>query len=112
MVNRLAMTPNHIEVWGDSDGDGVPDVMGEWFDTDHYSTWPGDPTPAYDGNFMPATETRADVGLTTIAECEVQAKALGKQLKAHQLAQRLIIPMDARVELYDRVSILDVRGVS
>jgi len=109
---RLNMTPNHIEVFGTEPATGV----GDWFDPDHYTTAPTRPlTPAsiqaaYTGEFMPVTLSISEDGLDTEVEADARASALGRQLKDRILGARVVIPMDARVELYDRVKVSDQRG--
>ena len=105
LSNRLAMVPNHIQVFSKDTAEAS--VSGDWYDPDHYSS-----PPTYDGPFMPVVRSKYQDGLTTSALCDDQAAIEGRQLKIDQLSQRLIIPMDARVELFDRVSILDTRAVS
>lgn len=48
--------------------------------------------------------------ITTQANADNRAAAILTRLKAEMLAGRLIVPHDARVELYDKVSVVDVRG--
>ena len=116
---RLNMIPNHIEIYGGLDEvTGHPAVSGHWFDTDHYSGWvtPAE-TATYDGSFMPVKASGStdsslwETGMDTAAECRVRAAELGWQLKDQILGTRVIVPMDARVELYDKVKIYDVRGI-
>jgi len=108
---RLNMTPNHIEVFGTDPESGV----GDWFDPDHYDTPPSRPfTPAeieaaYTGEFMPVTQPISEDGLDTEAEADNRAAFYGWQLKDQILGTRVLIPMDARVELYDRVKVIDER---
>ena len=115
---RLNMVPNHIEIYGGLDETyGIPTVSGHWFDTDHYSGWvsPAE-TATYDGPFMPVVASGGtdnplwETGMDTEAECIVRAAQLGWQLKDQRLGTRVLIPMDARVELGDRVKIIDTRG--
>ena len=115
---RLNMIPNHIEVYGGLDETyGIPAASGHWFDTDHYSGWvsPAE-TATYDGSFMPVKASGStdnelwETKLDTDAECRVRAAELGWQLKDQILGTRVIVPMDARVELYDRIEIQDQRG--
>ncbi len=109
---RLTMVPNHIEIFGTD----PETTIGDWFDTDHYATPPTRPfTPAdietaYTGEFMPVTESKSEYGLDTEAECDNRAEFYGRQLKDQILGTRVIVPMDARVELYDRIKIYDSRG--
>ncbi len=116
----LNMVPNHVEIFGGLGEDGYPTVSGHWFDPDHYSTAPTTFTPeaietAYDGEFMPVTASGStdnpiwEIGLDTVTKCETRASELGRQLKDQILGTRVIIPMDARVELYDRVELVDKR---
>ncbi len=115
---RLNMVPNHIEIFGGEDETtGYPTVSGHWFDTDHYSGWVSlAETATYDGPFMPVEASGStdnmlwEIGLDTAAKCRVKAAELGWQLKDQILGGRVIIPMDARVEPYDRVEINDQRG--
>ena len=112
---RLNMVPNHIVIYGGEDE--FPTYEGHWFDTDHYSGWvsPSE-TATYDGPFMPVTakgDTNSELwetGFRSDAECAIRAAELGWQLKDQRLGTRVVIPMDARVELYDRVSVDDSRG--
>ncbi len=94
LSNRLNMVPNHVEVFG-TDPEAV---VGNWYDPDHYSS-----PPAYDGSFMPVTLSLSEDGLDTVAEANARADAEGRQLKDRTLGTRVIIPMDAKVELYDMV---------
>ncbi len=64
----------------------------------------------YTGEFMPVTQSISEDGLDTEAETDARAAELGWQLKDQILGTRVIIPMDARVELYDRVRVEDNRG--
>ena len=117
--NRLNMVPNHIVVYGGVDAvTGLPLYTGHWFDTDHYSGWvtPAD-TATYTGPFMPATATGStdnelwELGYTSADQCRTRAAELGWQLKDQILGTRVIIPMDASVELYDRIKVNDDRGI-
>ena len=115
--------PNHIQIWGGEDEvTGLPLYSGNWFDPDHYTTPPATfdsaaIEAAYTGNFMPVTfegdefNPTWDVNLPSNDECKELAESLGLQMTANSLSTRVIIPMDARVELYDRVAISDVRGI-
>ncbi len=115
---RLNMMPNHIEIFGGLDEiTGKPTVSGHWFDTDHYSGWVTPATTAtYDGPFMPVTASGGtdselwEIGLDTAEKCRDKAAELGWQLKDQILGTRVIVPMDARVELYDRVEVVDKRA--
>jgi len=115
---RLSMIPNHIEIYGGVNPDtGLPLYEGHWFDTDHFSTWvsPAE-TATYDGPFMEVKASGSEdnelweTGLQSDAECVVRAAQLGWQLKDQMLGARVIVPMDARVEPYDRIEIDDQRG--
>jgi len=112
---RLNMSPNHIEIFGGLDEvTGLPTVSGHWFDTDHYSGWvsPAE-TATYTGDFMPVQALGAtngelwETGFQSDAECRTRAAELGWQLKDQILGTRVVVPMDARVEPYDRVRIED-----
>ncbi len=112
---RLNMVPNHIVIYGGEDE--FPTYEGHWFDTDHYSGWvsPAE-TATYDGSFMPVT-AKGDMGgelwetgFRSDEECVLRAAELGWQLKDQRRGTRGVIPMDARVELGDRVQIFDNRG--
>ncbi|KKL86555.1 hypothetical protein LCGC14_1943560 [marine sediment metagenome] len=114
--------PNHIQIWGGEDEmTGLPLYSGNWFDSDHYST---EPTSfdsaaieaAYTGAFMPVTFEGDELtviwerGFVSNAQCAALAASLGIQMRANALGTRVIIPMDARVELFDRVKTVDTRG--
>ncbi|KKL12463.1 hypothetical protein LCGC14_2535500, partial [marine sediment metagenome] len=72
---------------------------------------------AYTGDFMPVTfegneeDETWDKTLTSNAQCVNTATTLGLKMKAITLGTRLLIPMDASLELYDRVSVEDTRGL-
>ena len=123
MNRRLNMSPNYIEIFGGQDEiTGLPTVAGYWFDPDHFNVAPtmpsvpsASPTPTvieahYTGGFMPVRETRWEIGLNTSGECNNRAEFFGRQLKDQILGTRVIIPMDARNELYDRIELEDQRG--
>jgi len=98
---RLNVPYNHIEVFGTD-----PElVVGNWYDPDHWTS------KVYVGEFMPRTLSISEEGLDTQEQADARADTLGRQKKDEMLGKRIIIPMDARVELYDRISILDTRGV-
>ena len=59
---------------------------------------------------MPVTQSISEDGLDTEAETDARATQLGWQLKDQILGTRVIVPMDARVELYDRVEVQDNRS--
>jgi len=111
---RINIPANHIEVFGTTPE--TESTVGDWFDPDHYTTAPTRPfTPAsiqaaYTGPFMPVTLSISEDGLDTEAEADARATALGWQRKDQILGTRVIIPMDARNELYDRVKIVDTRA--
>ncbi len=123
MNRRLNMTPNYIEIFGGQDeSTGLPTVVGYWFDPDHFNVAPtmpsvpsASPTPTaieahYTGDFMPVRASSWEIGLNTAAECNDRAEFFGRRLKEQIVGTRVIIPMDARVELYDRVQIEDERA--
>ena len=124
IAERSAGTPlpNHIQIWGGEDETtGLPLYSGNWFDSDHFTTAPTTFTPAaiqaaYTGDFMPVTfegdeeNETWDKTLVSNAQCTAKAESLGVQMKANALGTRVIIPMDARVELFDRVKTVDTRG--
>lgn len=99
--NRLNMVPNHVEVFGLADAS----VIGDWYDPDHYSS-----PPTYSGNFMPVTLSVWDDGILTEAIADARAAAMGVQLRAQAASMRLIIPMDARTEIGDRIAATDTRS--
>lgn len=49
--------------------------------------------------------------ITSQTDADNRAEAILTRIKAEQLAGRLVVPHDARVELYDRVEVNDVRGL-
>jgi len=102
---RLVMMPNHIEVRGIDLTTGEPTVVGDWYDPDHFTT-----PPTYSGPFMEVLYTHYNQGLTTEAQCDNMASALGRQFKDQIRGARVIVPMDARVEIGDRISVVDSRG--
>jgi hypothetical protein len=109
-------TPNHIEVCSDYDGDGTPEYFGDWFSSTDYDTAPTRPfTPAdietaYTGRFMPVTKTYVENGLASDAACTNAAEELSKQIQDQLRASRIIIPMDASIEIGDYVKVEDMRG--
>lgn len=154
MSSRSATIPNHIEVHGGQDANDLPTVMGEWYDSNQYTTVTAGSftvgkvyhiltvgttdftligasantigvvftatgvgsgigtAVTYTGSFMPVQESIWANGFLTIGDCADVATALGQQWKEEQLSARIIIPMDAGAELWDRIGVLDIRGVS
>ena len=118
---KLNMLPNHVEVYGGMITDetlttfGEPEFVGDWFDSDHYSTPPTRPfTPAeietaYDGGFMPVTYTIWEQGLASDSACDDRAEQYGMQYKHEKSSSRIVLPMDTSVELYDKVKIENTR---
>lgn len=99
------MTPNHIEVIGldFSVIPPTPTISGDWYDPDDFSG------TAYNGKFMPVIKTHYQESLSTSTACSTLAETLGMELKRQISGGRAIIPMDARVELYDKVQMVDYR---
>lgn len=63
---------------------------------------------AYEGREILQCQLAADIDNQT--DADNRASAIMTRLKAEQLAGRLLIPHDCRVELYDRVAVYDRRG--
>jgi len=112
---RLNGLTNHVEVYGyDPDTDNI--IVGDWFDSDHYATAPIRPfTPAdiqtaYTGTYMPVTESTYEEGLDSVLKCIARAAFYAWQIKDSVLGSRILIPMDASVELCDNVATHDYRG--
>jgi len=51
-----------------------------------------------------------DGTITNQTDANNRAAAILTRIQAEQLAGRLVIPHDARVELYDKVTVHDARG--
>lgn len=99
MNRRLNMSPNYVEVFGKEDAS----ISAKWYDTDHFSG------TAYVGNFMPVIKSIWEQSFSSTGQCSNRASAEGLQLKQQLLGGRVIIPMDARVELMDRTEMDDSR---
>lgn len=113
VAGQAVQAGNHIELIGSDTFSGPPStsVIGHWYDPDHYSgASVTDHPQTYDGTFMPVLYSEHDDSLTTVAACQNRAKALGERLKELLVGGRLIIPVDARVEVLDRVQVNDMRG--
>ncbi len=95
------LIPNSIKVFSNRSEDGTWDdiVTGEVEDT------------VQSALYTEVVESHIYGSITTEAEADLIAQAILSKYKAEQLAGRLIIPHDARVELYDRVAIYDARGL-
>jgi len=98
-----ALVPNHFLVYGNAGVDGL------WLDYKVSASPHGidqDEIDAYDEIYKIILAG----ALTTQAQVNSRAAALLARAKFEQMAGRMYAPHDARVELYDRVSIVDSRG--
>ena len=82
---------------------------------DNLVPWPtpvmtGD-TGAYSGQYVEVMESFVDRSITVQGDANLRAAAILTKVKSEQLAGVLIVPHDARVELYDKVKVMDVRGL-
>ncbi len=66
---------------------------------------------AYSGNYTEVKEHVLAPTITDQDDANNRADALLVRAKAEGLAGRLIVPHDCRVELYDKVAVVDIRGV-
>ncbi len=99
-------SPNHIRVYGKTDPlSDTWDLTGDWYDPAHFST-----PPTYDGPFMEALEEQFLDFLDDQTKVDDWATVLGEKMLAEKIGSRLLIPMDARTEIYDRVKVYDARG--
>ncbi len=64
---------------------------------------------AYSGNYVEVKEHHIAPTITSQGDADNRAAAILTRLKAEGLAGRVIVPHDNRVELYDKVSVVDTR---
>jgi len=95
------VVPNKINVFCNQGVDGSWEnlITGEAVDEDAIE--------AYEGQEILHCQIAADI--TNQADADNRAAAIMTRIKAEELAGRLVIPHDCRVELYDRVAIYDAR---
>lgn len=86
----FAGNPDNLPVWP------IPVIVGE--------------TADYTGNYVQVMEPHLAPSLTTLSDANNRADSILTRYKAEQLGGYLIVPHDARVELYDRVEANDQRG--
>lgn len=67
-------------------------------------------TGAYSGNYVEVLEPHLAATIISQVDANNRAAAIKTRYRAEQLAGYLIIPHDARVELYDKAVVDDVRG--
>jgi hypothetical protein len=108
----LNAIPNHVEVFGGEDENtGLPTYVGDWFDPDVFPTPPSRPfTPAdiknaYTGQFTPVTHSLWETSYDTDQRCIDRAEVEGKKIIDSKEGSIIVIPMDAGVELYDRIEV-------
>jgi hypothetical protein len=108
---EVQVIPNHIIVYGNQDP-----ITGDWDDmitSDAYN--PADFTESppelwtYTGPYMEVVRVVIRGEETTVARCEAIAAAHLTHVRSEVTGGRVIVPHDARVELYDRVQIVDTR---
>ena len=119
MDARITTIPNHIEVFGGySDLTGLPEYVGDWFNSADFSVPPTRPfTPAsilaaYDGKHMPVTRSLWEKSFTSDADCNARALMEGNKLIAETLGGRIITPMDASIQLGDNIRAYGTTGNS
>ena len=97
---RNVLRPNHIYVFGNEGDEGLWEsyVTGEALDQDEID------------NYEDIIRIVLAGSVTTQADCQNRANALLARAQFEQLAGRMIAPNDSRVELYDRLRIIDSRG--
>lgn len=95
------LVPNKVGVFANQGDDGLWTniITGEAEDADAIAD--------YGEVYMPVIAAT----ITSQGDADNRAAAILARLKAEQLAGRLIVPHDCRVELYDRVKINDARGL-
>jgi len=108
------VTPNRIVVFAD-DPDDLFGTTGAWKepvmvgDTGAYdATHPGAPD---NGNYTEVIGVKLDATITLQGDANNRASAILSRLRAEALSSYLIAPHDCRVELYDKIRIVDTRGV-
>lgn len=66
--------------------------------------------PAEAAKYTEVSDLFIDGTIDNASDANLRASAILTRVQAEQLAGRLVIPHDARIELYDKVRILDRRG--
>lgn len=105
-VRNLSI-PNHIIVYANYDEGGyiggIP-VVGEWYDSEEFTG------TTYSGRYMEVRGLYPAPSITNVTDATNRASAIAAKALAEIVSGRLVVPHDARVELYDRVAIYDNRG--
>lgn len=101
LEKRNILTPNHIVVIANQDPD-----TGEWPDVITGEAQDLDEITAYHD----VTAVHVASTIRNQADADTRAEVILTKAKAEVLSARLIIPMDVRVELYDRAAVADYRG--
>lgn len=105
------LVPNHIVVFCNRDPDGTWDSAGYPLITGHSRDSDQFTGTTYTGSYTEVTEYHIAPYISNQTDADNRATAILTRYKAETLAGRLLLPFhDCRVELYDRVSIVDVRG--
>jgi hypothetical protein len=90
--------PNHIIVFGNDADEWANYVQGDAYSTD------------YDNMPYAVIGIETATALTTESECDKLAKAYLDKYKSAAFSGRTVVPMDFRVELFDKIAVLDARG--
>ena len=112
------LIPNHIVVFCNKAP--VPDENGNYWDVEGYPLIIGHARDSnqfagetYDGNYEEIIEYHIAPFIIVESDATNRAEAILSRYRSENLAGRLVLPFcDPQPELYDRVKILDGRGVS
>lgn len=92
---------NKVEDWSDA-------VVARAYSDEYDLSAP--PAVTYTGAFVPIIQVGAEPTFTNQAQLEAFAASLVQKAKQGTFSGRTVVPHDARVELFDRVAVLDARG--
>ncbi len=106
------LVPNHVVVFCNRDPDGPWDTVDYPLITGHARDQDQFTGETYDGNYEEVIEYHIAPYIGSQVDADNRAEAILSRDEAETLSGRVVLPFhDCRVEMYDKVSIEDIRGI-